>query len=156
MGRKRFVDKRGSLEERVRQAIAQRTLEHGRRAVISRLIGQQRGWATEYVTGKIKNITLDELAQVAYLLHLDVGELLSEQVAVPAGLPPERLDTLLSVLTLWPSVPDSIAQGVLRFLKTVVDHDRDLRRAALDRRAHESARKKASSAVSAGRKKDRA
>jgi len=136
------VDKRGSLEEHVRQAIAQRTLEHGRRADISRLIGQQRGWATEYVTGKIKNITLDELAQIAVLLDLDLAALLDPTAAVPAGLPAEKVETAMQLLTLWPSVPEVIGQATLKFLKSVVAHEHERRTLALDQQTKRTRRAK--------------
>lgn len=99
----RFIDPPGSIEARIRSIIKQRTSAHGRRAAVSRALGLHRGWVTEYVTGKIKHLTIDELAAVASALALDLPSLLAGEA--PGAEVPLVIDQLLRLRALWPAVP---------------------------------------------------
>jgi len=110
----RFIDPPGSIEARIRQIIKQRTKAHGRRAAVSRALGQHRGWVTEYVIGKIKHLTIDELAAVASVLELDLPSLLAGEA--PGAEVPLVIDQLLRLRTLWPAVP---AEERVLYLKLI-------------------------------------
>jgi len=89
------------VEERLRREIDIRTEDHGHRAALSRAIGQKRGWMTDYVTRKVKHIKVDELAQLAPLIGLDV---VRELTALPAAVPLAIARQLVRIATAWPQV----------------------------------------------------
>jgi transcriptional regulator with XRE-family HTH domain len=113
-----------TIEERIRKDIDIRTQDHGVRAELSRRVGQKRGWLTDYVTGKIKYIRVDELARLAPLIGLDVSRLfrLADQRASVAAIAKQ----VALIASLWARVSARERTALLGQIVRAASRDRDL------------------------------
>jgi hypothetical protein len=112
--RKRFTDTDGSLEGRIRKWLTEQTTAYGSRSLVSSAIGQQRGWASDYIAGKIKHVTVDEAAKLLFLLDL-----------LPGGVPADVAAELLLLRAAWPAL--SVGERA-SFLKVIQHSAADARR----------------------------
>jgi hypothetical protein len=88
------------IEDLLRQIVATRTADRGTRADFSRRIGRPRGFLTNYISGKLRHLTVDDLAQLAPLVGLDLRALFTNTGLLRDPLARE----LARVAEAWPQI----------------------------------------------------
>jgi hypothetical protein len=117
------------LEDELRRLIAAATRAHGRRAAISRQLGHPRGWLSEYVTGKLQHLKIDELAQLLHLVPLD-GAQLRQLRAVIQVVEPDR--ATLTLLAVWSRIAVEHREAALHELQEVAKVSEEIQRLTSD------------------------